>query len=122
MLAVVAWFSAAFSDSKTLIEYGIGFHNDALHVFVGAGLQIGFAMLLRRSVGDWLPWILVLVLELANEAHDVFYEVWPEPSMQAGEGLKDFLLTMLLPTVLLLLVRWKPGLFIRADRPREQGS
>jgi hypothetical protein len=36
---------------------------------------------------------------------------WPRRSLQYGESVKDFLLTMFLPTMLLLTVRLRPRLF-----------
>jgi hypothetical protein len=45
-----------------------------------------------------------------NEAGDLWVEQWPEPAMQYGEGLKDIVLTMFLPTVLILVARFRPGI------------
>lgn len=96
-------------DAKLFIERGIGFHNDALHVMAGLALAILFAVLLRRSLADWLPWLLVLALELINEANDYLIETWPnEVPQQLGEMAKDVALTMALPTLLLLVARHWP--------------
>lgn len=106
------WFSL-----KTLLERTIAFHDDALHVIVGVLLQFVAAALLRRPVSRAAPWLAVLVLELANEASDFRHELWPPPerSAQMGEGLKDILLTMFLPTVLVLVARRFPGLLGTKD-------
>jgi len=86
---------------------------DSLHVLAGVLLQLGAAAILRTDVADRRPWLLVLVLELANEANDLLVEQWPNPGMQWGEGAKDVLLTMLLPTLILLVARYRPRLLVR---------
>jgi hypothetical protein len=101
----VGWF-----ELKKMAEHAIGWPPDTLHVIAGVLLQLLFAALLRRGLRDPRPWALVLVLELANEAHDLWFERWPSLTMQVGEGLRDLAGTMLLPTLLLLLARRRPGL------------
>ena len=81
---------------------------DSLHVIVGVVLQLFVASLTRRGLADWRPWSVVLALEVANEINDLWVERWPDPGQQYGEGMKDLLLTMLLPTVLLLVARYRP--------------
>ena len=88
-----------------------GVSMDALHILVGSVLLILAAIVTRTTLASPRPWLIVLVLELANEANDLIVERWPEPAMQYGEGAKDLLLTMLMPTLLLILVRLCPGLF-----------
>ena len=109
---VVAWASAAFSDYKTLFEHSIGFHNDGLHVLLGVALQIAVALILKKSLAHWFPWMTVLALALANEANDLFVERWPSAAMQFGESLKDVFLTVAIPTLLLILAKWRPALLI----------
>lgn len=101
-------FSRTIYSAKMFVERAMAFHNDALHVMVGLVLALAFAALLRRSLADWLPWLVVLALELANEANDYFFEVWPnEVPQQFGEMAKDVALTMALPTLVLLVAgRW----------------
>jgi len=96
---------------KLLIEHASGISMDALHVLVGVGLQLAFAVLFRTPIKGWRPWLFVLALLLLNEASDLWVEQWPQPGMQYGEGLKDILLTMLLPTVLMIGARIRPHLF-----------
>jgi hypothetical protein len=99
------WYQA-----KLLIEHASGISMDALHVIVGVMLQLLFAALFRVSLKSWRPWLCVFALLLLNEAGDLWVEQWPEPAMQYGEGLKDIALTMLLPTVLMLCSRFRPGI------------
>jgi hypothetical protein len=41
----------------------------------------------------------------------LWIEQWPDLSMQYGESVKDLLLTMALPTLLLVAARLRPQLF-----------
>ena len=125
--AILDWLSAHWNDAKTFIEHTIGFSHDALHVMVGVCLQLLFAGLLRRSARSVWPWLMVLGLELANEWVDLHVEVWPQHAMQWGESAKDVLLTMALPTLLLIVARCWPRLLIGdtpvvAAEPGDQGA
>jgi len=89
---------------------------DALHIYLAFLVQIGAAALLRRSLGSWLPWAAVFVLELVNE----FLDIWlgGEPDLHAWQisgGVHDLINTMLLPTALLILCRRSPRLFDRSN-------
>ncbi|RST30814.1 hypothetical protein HMF7854_08160 [Sphingomonas ginkgonis] len=110
---------------KQFLEHATGFDMDALHVLVGVGLQLGLALFLRTDIGRWRPWLIVFGLEILNEINDLWVERWPDPAHQYGEGFKDILLTMILPTLLLLAVRCRPALFIQrfaADDPSPGGA
>src|SRR4029450_5875802 len=96
---------------KLFLEHASGISMDALHILVGFAIFLVAALLLKRSLGSPLPWLAVLMLELGNEAYDLHVELWPDPGSQLGEGIKDILLTMALPTLVLALVRWRPMLF-----------
>jgi hypothetical protein len=108
---MMAWYQA-----KMFIEHAIFFSSDALHVLVGTVAWVVIAVALRRPLSDWRPWLAVLVLLLFNEAVDLWVERWPDPGMQYGESAKDLLLTMILPTLLMVLVRTAPGMFSRSRR------
>ena len=99
------WFTA-----KIVVEHAFGFSHDALHVLVGVGLQLALAWLMRGSVGQVMPWLGVLALELLNEWSDLSFEIWSDHAMQWGESAKDVLLTMALPSILLIVSRRWPDL------------
>ena len=105
----VEWFARAFMDQKMLFERASVIDSDAIHVLVGVGLQLVAALVLRRSLASVWPWLIVFALELANEVNDVVQQVWPDPAMQLGEGVKDVVVTMALPTLLLLIARFAPS-------------
>ena len=92
-----------------------GLNMDALHVHAGVMCQIAAALLMRRSLASPLPWLVVLAAVLANEYYDYSFETWPDRSEQLMEGFRDGWNTLLLPTLILLLVRFVPGLFRRRD-------
>ena len=98
-------------QGKLFIEHSLTIDHDALHVLVGVLLWLALALLLRRPLTSWLPWLWVFAVILWNEAVDLWVERWPDPGQQYGEGAKDLLLTMLLPTVLMVAIRVRPDLF-----------
>lgn len=100
-------------QAKELLAHSSGWPMDTLHVVAGVAVQLAAAALLRCSLAEWRPWLAVLALELANEAHDLWVERWPSLPMQLGEGLSDLVATMLLPTLLLIVARHRPALLSR---------
>ena len=102
---------SSWHQGKVFIEYTLSIEHGTLHVIVGVLLWLAFALLLRRPVTDRVPWLLVFAIIVWNEIVDLWFEVWPEPGRQYGEGFKDILLTMFVPTVLMLAARSRPDLF-----------
>ncbi len=88
-----------------------GLDMDSLHIHVGVLAQVAVALILRRRLSSVWPWLAVAAAVLGNEIYDYQYERWPTRREQFLEGVKDLWNTMLLPTVLLLLARFAPGLF-----------
>lgn len=115
MDSTVAWhtITAAFSgwyDVKMIIERSGAVSTDALHVIAGVVIQLLVAMITRKPLSSWLPWLAVLAFLVFNEAVDLWMEQWPSLAMQVGEAVKDLWLTMLLPTILMLAFRFFPRL------------
>lgn len=102
---------SSWHQGKVFIEYTVHIEHGTLHVIVGVLLWLAFALLMRRPVTNWVPWLLAFAVILWNEMVDLWFEVWPEPGRQYGEGFKDILLTMFVPTVLMLAARSRPDLF-----------
>jgi hypothetical protein len=101
---------ALWLEAKQLARTVTGWPMDTLHVIAGVLLQIGLAALLRTSLADLRPWLLLFLLEMTNEAYDLWVERWPSLGMQVGEGLRDLAATMLIPTILLWVARRRPRL------------
>ena len=102
-------------EVKLFVEHASGISMDALHILVGFIAFLLSAGLLRRSIASPLPWLAVLIVELINEAYDLRVEQWPSLGSQLGEGVKDVILTMALPTLIAAVVRWRPGLLVAAS-------
>ena len=96
---------------KLWLSTASGLDMDSLHVHVGVLAQVAIALLLGKRLSSPWPWAAVAAAVLANEVYDFQYEVWPTRWAQFGESVKDVWNTLLLPTVLLLLVRFVPSLF-----------
>ncbi len=101
---------------KYWVEQSTGLHMDALHVHAGVLAQLLLALVLRRSLASVWPWLLVLAAAVANEWWDLTYEIWPTRDEQWAESVRDTWNTMLLPTVLLILSRFAPGVLARKPK------
>ena len=108
----------SWHQGKLFIEHSLAVGHDSLHVVAGVVLLLAISFVSRRPISAWRPWLWLLALALWNETVDLWVEVWPDPGQQYGEGAKDVLLTMLLPTILLFAARYRPDLFRRAPRKR----
>jgi hypothetical protein len=110
--AMISWH-----QGKLFIEHALTINHDALHVLIGVLLWLALGLLLRRPVTSWWPWLWLLAAILWNETVDLWAEQWPDPGQQYGEGAKDLLLTMFLPSVIMVAARMRPDLF-RGPRRR----
>ena len=103
----------SWHDMKVLIEHATRIEHGTLHVIIGIFVWLLVAALSRRSICSWIPWAALLALILWNEAVDLIVERVPDRAMQYGEGARDLILTMLVPTVLMFAARLLPHLFRR---------
>jgi hypothetical protein len=101
---------------KDTIAVLTGLERDALHIYAALLVQVGSALVLRKRLGHWLPWAAILVLAVGNEVLDAFGDDLVE-QWELDAGLHDLWNTMLLPTLLLLLVRFAPALFVPPGSP-----
>lgn len=116
--SVVTGAMTDWHQGKLFIEHAVAIDHDALHVIIGTLLWVVFGFLTRRPLSSLRPLFWLFAIILWNETVDLWMEQWPDPGQQYGEGAKDLLITMLVPTILLLAVRLRPHLF-RAQ-PRER--
>ena len=107
---------SGWHQGKLFIEHGLSVEHDALHVLAGVFAWVVLAIGLRRPLTSWRPFAWLFALILWNEAVDLWVERWPDAGMQYGEGAKDLILTMLLPTLLMFAIRWRPRLFVAGRR------
>ena len=102
--AVESW--EAFKD---WLSATVHLTHHQLHLVLGVLLLLAFGRLLRRPLGAWLPLLLVLGLELANEVSD-FLRYWVAGWPWLPEAaLIDIALTIALPLVIVLVARWRAG-------------
>lgn len=107
----------SWNEAKQSVGQALAIGHDTLHLFIGVLLLLLAAALLRKPVSSWQPWLVVFAGTCLNELADLWVEEWPEPAMQYGEALKDLLLTMVLPTLLLVTTRVFPRLY-ESDKGR----
>lgn len=99
--------------AKTTIAQSISVSNDSLHLIAGVVLHLIAAFILRVSLRNFGPWLLVLGLALINELNDLHVGTQSLGTAQFGEGGKDIILIMLLPTLLLIVARKRPNLLAK---------
>ena len=101
----------SWQQGKLFIEHWLTISHETLHVFAGLLLWLAFGLFLRRPLTSYWPWLAVFALILWNETVDLWLEQWPDPGQQYGEGAKDLLTTMAVPTIIMLAARARPDLF-----------
>ena len=79
---------------------------DALHIYVGMGVMLAVAILLKRSLGDWRPLAAVALASVAGEVWDVIDTFSHGDRPQWDANWKDIWNTMFWPTVLFGLARF----------------
>ncbi|MEO6224500.1 MAG: hypothetical protein ABIO80_01415 [Sphingomicrobium sp.] len=109
--AVITMAMSGWHQGKLLIEHAVTISHDTLHVIVGVLLWLVLGLLTRRPLTSWQPWLWLFAIILWNEAVDLWTEIWPDHAQQFGEGLKDILLTMCIPALIMTAARVRPDLF-----------
>ena len=110
----------SWHEGKLFIEHSVAIGHDSIHILVGVLLWIMFGLLLRRPLTASRPWLWLFAVILWNETVDLWIEQWPDPGQQYGEGAKDLLLTMAVPTVIMFAARLRPDLFRGGGKRRRR--
>lgn len=105
-------------QGKLFVEHSLTISHDALHILIGLLLWVVLGLALRRPLYARRPWLCLFAATLWNEVVDLWVEQWPDPGQQYGEGAKDLLLTMAVPTLIMLAARLRPDLFRMSMRRR----
>jgi hypothetical protein len=108
----------SWHQGKLFIEHSLAISHETLHVFAGLLLWLAFGLLLRRPLTSYAPFLWVFALILWNETVDLWIERWPNPGQQYGEGAKDLLTTMAVPTIIMIAAGVRPELFRGGKRSR----
>ena len=85
-------------------------HQDALHIYAAVLTQLMAALVLRRSLASFIPWVAVLLVLVGNEWLDLTEPGRPIEEWQVLGGLRDVWNTMAVPTILLVIARFAPSL------------
>jgi hypothetical protein len=110
----------SWHQSKLFIEHAVPISHDSLHVIVGVLVWLLAALVTRRPVTSRVPWLWALAFILWNETVDLWTERWPDAGMQYRDGIKDVVLTMLLPALLMFAARLRPELFRGGPQKRRR--
>ena len=100
MNVIIMWHS-----TKVLVEQSIPISHDSLHVIVGVLVWILLASASKNWIASHSAWLGLAGIIICNEAVDLSVEHWPDRGHQFVESAKDLILTLLLPTLLLVLAR-----------------
>ena len=100
---------------KNAIEQFFGLSPDAMHVHVSVLLLLFFALITRRRLYHPLPWFMLLLVDCMNEIIDMNQ---PFGSVESNwpASRHDLLNTMFLPTVLIIVLRWRNRSFLRPEK------
>ena len=101
----------SWHQAKLFIEHSLAISHDSLHMLAGVLLWIVLGLLLRRPLTSTRPWLWLVAVIFWNEVVDLWIERWPDPGQQYGEGAKDLILTLAVPTIIMLVARARPDLF-----------
>ncbi|MGZ8348530.1 MAG: hypothetical protein ACXWU2_00770 [Allosphingosinicella sp.] len=97
---------------KESVATWTGLDHDALQLLAALPLSLGAALVLRRPLSHFAPWLTVLFVGIANEAVSGFADGAFEAA-ELGQSQQDLLLLMALPSVLFLIARYFPAMLTR---------
>jgi hypothetical protein len=98
---------------KVWLSATTGLSHHDFHLMLGVLLTLGLGWLLRRPLGSWLPLLIVLGLEMVNEAFDFIRYYVDSYPWTPGPMLIDIAITMLPPLAIVLAARWDTPPFHR---------
>ena len=102
---------------KAPLEQSLPFDSAWLHVVIGPLVFVTAAALLRKPLTSWLPWLVLAFLAFLNEVADLVPHRWPESPKLFVENGRDFVLSMAVSTIILVVARWRRSK--SATRPPE---
>ena len=97
---------SGFQSLKLWLVGTLGLPRDALHIYVGLIVFLGFAALFRLPLRDWRPLAAALFVALAGEAWDLYDARGGIDAPEWRQSWHDLWNTMLWPFVLFALARW----------------
>ncbi len=95
----------AFQSAKLAIVTFTDLGRDALHVYAGLATLFLAALLWRKPLRSWLPWLVVLAVAVVVEILDLRDDAATHGNLRWGASAHDIVNTLIWPTVILLLAR-----------------
>ncbi|PWG01942.1 hypothetical protein [Sphingosinicella humi] len=95
-----------FQDAKLLLVEATNLSKDALHIYVGLGVMLLAAILLRRSLKDWRPLAAAALAAVAGEVWDVIDTLSHGGTPRWSLNWKDVWNTLFWPMMLFVLARF----------------
>lgn len=109
LLAALEPVFLSWAESKLAFEQSVPVGDAWIHLIVGPVIFLLSALVMRKPISSWHPWFVVLALTMLNEIIDLVVGIWPRRTPRYGDTVSDFLLTMAIPTLLLVLARYSAG-------------
>lgn len=100
---------------KLLVISITGLSRDALHTYTGLTTLFLAALILRKPLKSWTPWLVVLAVATTGEIIDLYDDMILRGYWRFAASMHDMVNTLLWPTVILLLARFTK-LFNHSDR------
>lgn len=98
----------SWAETKLSLERSLPFDSDWLHLILGPMVIVVAAQIMRKPIRSWWPWSAVFAVVAINEFIDLYVDQWPDWEMQYAESAADILLTLVLPTLMLVVARCFP--------------
>ncbi|MES2889240.1 MAG: hypothetical protein V4739_14700 [Pseudomonadota bacterium] len=92
---------------KAFLVVVLDLSRDALHVHIGLAVFAAVVLIGRCPLGAARPWCVVMLLALLGEVVDVGGDFLRGQPLRWDASLHDVLNTVLWPTVLTLVPRWR---------------
>ena len=108
-------FVHSYSGVKFEVEQAVPFDADWLHLLIGPVIFAAAALVTRKPMSSWTPWLAVLAIAGLNELADLAVDQSPNRLGAYAENVTDFLLTIAVPTVIMIAARRFPGLIGSRD-------
>ena len=80
-----------------------GLPDPVLHLLLGLAIYLISAAVLKRPLWSWTPWLIAFAFQAINEMADVGRDLMEGDIIRWRGGLIDTVVTMALPTLILLI-------------------
>jgi hypothetical protein len=97
--------TSAVQTIKLMVVSFTGLEKDALHIYIGLSVFLGFAAVFRQPLRAPGPWLAVLVVAVCGELLDLRDDLASLGHWRWKTSLHDILNTLFWPTVLFVLAR-----------------